>query len=184
MLWLATTFTFETLPYIVTEICRSSKAETIYLYLTALVVPLIAYPAVTRLASRYGARAVFRGSLLAGAVITPGLLLISEHAPLPLLVQGVLWIALQAAGLAGAQALPGAVTAEIDGNDYTIFGNLVDQLASGTALVIIPFFLLLGRSQAEPQGPLGVRLLGLAGGAFLLAAFVVFGKFKVDGGKI
>ena len=51
---------------------------------------------------------------------------------------------------------------------------------TGTALVIIPLFLLLGRSQFDQQGPLGVRLLGLAGSLFLLAAFLVFGRYKVE----
>jgi len=50
LMWLGTTFTFETLPYIVTEICRLGKADTAYFYLSTLIVSLIAYPAVTGLA--------------------------------------------------------------------------------------------------------------------------------------
>jgi MFS family permease len=179
-MWLATTFTFESLPYIVTEICKSSKADTAYLYFAALVTSLIGYPAVTKLAERYGVKTVFRGSLLAGALVAPGLLLISDSTPIPLLAQGILWMVLQAASLAGAMALPGAVTAEIGEGNQSAFGNLVDQLASGLALAIIPLFLLLGRSQFDSQGPLGVRLLGLAGSLFLLSAFLIFGRYKAE----
>jgi GPH family glycoside/pentoside/hexuronide:cation symporter len=180
LMWLATTFTFETLPYIVTEICKSGKADTAYLYFAALVTSLIAYPVVTKLTQRYGVKAVFRGSLLAGAIVAPGLMLISERIPIPLLAQGILWMVLQAASLVGAQALPGAITGEIGAGDQSAFGNLIDQLASGMALAIIPLFLLLGRSQFDLHGPLGVRLLGPAGSLFLLTAFLVFGWYKVE----
>ena len=76
--------------------------------------------------------------------------------------------------------------AEITANDpgqqgpLYAFGNLVDQLSSGLALALIPLFLLLGRSTAEPFGPLGVRLLAPAAGIFLLAAFFTFEQYKID----
>jgi Na+/melibiose symporter-like transporter len=177
-MWLATTFTFETLPYIVTEICGGSKADSLYLYFAAMLVPLIAYPAVERLAARFGAAAVFRASLLAGAVVAPGLLWVGGSLPLPALAQGVAWIGLEMGCLAGAQSLPGAITAVIGAGDQSAFGDLIDQTASGLALAIIPFFLMLGRSQLDAQGPLGVKLLGPASGLALLAALVVFGWFK------
>lgn len=183
LMWLGTTFTFETLPYIVTEICRLGKADVAWFYFTTLAVSLLCYPAATKLAERYGAKTVFRASLLAGAIVTPGLMLIGEHIPLPLVAQGLALIALQTVCLIGARALPGAITAEITAGDpgkqgaLYAFGNIIDQLSSGLALAIIPFFLLLGRSQPDP---LGIRLLGPAGGLFLLAAFLVFGWYKID----
>jgi glycoside/pentoside/hexuronide:cation symporter, GPH family len=180
LMWLATTFTFETLPYIVTEICRLSRADSAYLYFAALLTSLLAYPVAMRLAERYGPKTVFRASLLAGAISMPGLMLVSEQIPIPLLAQGILWMVLQAASLVGAQALPGIISAQIGAEDQSAFGNLVDQLASGLALAIIPFFLLLGRSQFDPGGPLGVRLLGPLGGIFLLGAVLVFGRYTAE----
>jgi Na+/melibiose symporter-like transporter len=186
LMWLGTTFTFETLPYIVTEICRLSKADTAWFCFSTLAASLVAYPVVRKLAERYGVKSVYRASLLAGAVAMPGLMLVSERIPIPLFAQGLLWIVLQTTCLIGAQALPGAITTEITtGNPdqqgpLSAFGDLVDQLSSGLALAIIPFFLLLGRSLSDPLGPLGVRLLGPAGGLFLLASFLVFGHYKIN----
>lgn len=186
LMWLATTFTYETIPYIVTEICRLSKTEAVYFYLTPLVVSAIAYPFIGKLAGRYGLKIVFRASLLAGAVAMCGLILIGERIPLPLFAQGLVWIILQTICLSGAQSIPGAIIAEITANDSTqqsslyAFGNLIDQLSSGLALAIIPFFLLFGRSLVDLSGPLGVRMLAPAGALFLLAAFFVFGGYKIN----
>lgn len=184
LMWLATTFTLETLPYIVTEICRLTKADTAWFYFSTLVTGVIAYPVVMKLAKRYGAKIVFRTSLLAGAFAMPGLMLIDEHIPVPLFAQGLVWIILQTICLTGAQALPGAITAEIIAGDpqkqssLYAFGNLIDQFSSGLALAIIPFFLLVGRSMSDAAGPLGVRWLALAGSLFLLASFGVFGFYR------
>lgn len=181
LMWLATTFTFETIPYIVTEICHLSKAEAVYFYLAPLVVSIIAYPLISKLSARYGVKAIYRASLLAGAVAMSGLILISERIPIPLLAQGLIWLSVQTLCLMGAQTSPGAITAEITAgneaqqNALYAFGNLIDQLFSGLALAIIPFFLVLGNSMANP---IGIKLLGPLGGLFLLVSFVMFGYYK------
>ena len=135
--------------------------------------------------------AVFRGSLLAGAISLPMLMLIGDRIPIPLLAQGIIWVVLQSASLAGAQILPSAMIAEItdyderltgqrrEGSFYSVWG-LLNQVSSGLGLAIIPLFLLLGRSRSDPQGPLGVRLLGVVGGILLLSAFWIFGQFKKE----
>ncbi len=190
LMWTATTFILESLPYIVTEICHLSEADTVYFYFPAIAVSLASFPAVTWLSRRYGMKAVYRGSLLAGAITLPGLMIIGNWIPIPLLAQGIIWIVIQSAGLAGAQVLPSAIAAEItddderrtgqrrEGSFYSAWG-LIGQVASGLATAAIPLFLLLGRSQFDPQGPLGVRLLGLAGGGLLLASFWVFRRYKL-----
>ena len=185
LMWLGTTFTFETLPYIVTEICRLGKGDTVWFYFSTLLVSLVAYPVATKLAERYGVKAVYRASLFAGAVVMSGLMLVNERIPIPLFAQGLIWIVLQVACLMGAQSLPDIITAEITADDpdrqgpLYAFGNLVDQLSSGLALAILSFVLLLGRSLSDPLGPLGVRLLGPIGGIFLLASFWVFGRYEI-----
>ena len=186
LMWLATTFTFETIPYIVTEICRLDKAFTTLFYFSGLLVSLAGYPVVTKLVKFYGVKTTYRVSLLVGAIAIPMLALVGEGIPLPLLAQGLIWMILQAACLTGAQALPNAVIAEITADTPNwqgplyAFGNLVDQLSSGVALALIPFFLLLGRSSLDPGGPLGVRLLAIAGGIALIASFGVFGHYKIN----
>lgn len=192
LLWTAATLVLETLPFVVTEVCHLKESDTVYFYLPAIGITLIAFPFITRLSERYGMKAVFRGSLLAGAISLPMLMLIGDRIPIPLLAQGIIWVVLQSASLAGAQIIPSAMVAEItdaderltgqrrEGSFYSVWG-LLNQVSSGLGLAIIPLFLLLGRSRSDPQGPLGVRLLGLAGGLILFAAFWVFRQYQSEG---
>ena len=194
LMWTAATLVLETLPFVVTEVCQLKESDTVYFYLPAIAITLIAFPFITRLAERYGMNAVFRGSLLAGAFSLPLLMLIGDQIPIPLIAQGIIWVVLQSASLAGAQILPGAMIAEItdyderltgqrrEGSFYSVWG-LLNQVSSGFGLAVIPLFLMLGRSRTDPQGPLGVRLLGLAGGLILLLAFWVFRQYRSEGIK-
>ncbi len=191
LMWTASTLVLETLPFVVTEVCHLSKADTVYFYLPAIAITLIAFPFITRLAGRYGMKSVYRASMLAGAISLPGLMLIGDQIPIPLLAQGIIWVVLQSASLAGAQILPSAMIAEItdhderltgqrrEGSFYSVWG-LLNQASSGLGLAVIPLFLLLGRSQSDPQGPLGVRLLGPVGGLLLLASYWVFRQYKTE----
>ncbi len=191
LFWTGTAFILEVMPFIVTEVCRLNEADAVYFYLPAIGVTLLAFPFVIRLSERYGMKTVYGGSLLAGAITLPSLMLIGDWIPIPLLAQGILWVVLQSAALAGAQVLPGAMIAEItdhderltgqrrEGSFYSVWG-LVNQASSGLAIALIPLFLLLGRSKLDAQGPLGVRLLGLAGGLLLLASFWIFRQYKLN----
>ncbi len=189
LLWTGATLVLETLPYTVTEICKLNEADAVYFYIPAILVTLAAFPFIIRMSDRYGMKAVYRGSLIAGAVSLASLILIGEWIPIPLLTQGILWVAFQSASLAGVQILPTAMIAEItdedevttgqrrEGSFYSVWG-LLNQASSGLGMAMIPIFLLLGRSQSDPQGPLGVRLLGVAGGALLLASFFIIKQYK------
>ncbi len=188
LFWIATTFILETIPYIVTQVCKLSEADTVYFFLPAILASLLCFPLVTWLASRYGKARIFGISLLAGAVVLPGLALIDERLPVPLIAQGILWIVLQAVALSGAQVLPTAIAAEITDLDevrtgqrrqgsFYAFWGVLDQLASGLASGVLPLFLLLGSSRADPLGPLGIRILGVFGGLLLLGAFLVFQRY-------
>lgn len=189
LFWMASTFVLSTIPYIATEICRGTEADTAYFYIPPIIVSLICFPIVTRLANRYGTRIIFLGSLLFGALVLPGLFFIGDSIPVPLLWQGIIWICLEAIALSGAQVLPSAIAADItdadaratgqrrEGSYYSTLG-LLDQASSGLGTVLIPLFLLLGRSNSDAHGPLGVRLLGIAGGLTLFAAFLIFRKYE------
>ncbi len=185
LFWLASTFILGTLPFIVTEICGLTEADTIYFYLSAFALSIACYPIVSVLAKRFGKERVFGSSLLAGAIILPGLFLIGKQIHVPLVVQGLIWISLEAIGLSGVQVLPGAIIAEITDLDEKITGqrregviysawSLIDKAAAGIGLALLPLFLLMGRSKMDTHGPLGVRLLGVVGGLFMLTGFLVF----------
>jgi Na+/melibiose symporter-like transporter len=110
-MWTAATLVLETLPFVVTEVCQLKESDTVYFYLPAIAITLVAFPFITRLSERYGMKAIYRGSLLAGAISLPGLMLIGDGIPIPLLAQGIIWVVLQSASLAGAQILPSAMIA-------------------------------------------------------------------------
>jgi hypothetical protein len=47
--------------------------------------------------------------------------------------------------------------------------------------VVWSLLLLLGRSHTAPQGPLGVRMTGVVGGALLFVGFVIFLRYPFRG---
>jgi Na+/melibiose symporter-like transporter len=140
-----------------------------------------------------GKWAVFAGSLLASAIVLPGLMLIGDWLPLPLRTQGFIWITLQAIAMSGVTMLPPAFGADIVDHDETLTGQrregayyatwgFLDQVINGTASAILPLVLLLGRSQSDPRGPLGVRMIGVLGGVMMLAAFLIFLNYPLRRG--
>jgi GPH family glycoside/pentoside/hexuronide:cation symporter len=188
--WTATTFLMQSIPFIVTEICQQDISTTTYFYLVAVLPLLACYPLVNWLSTRYGKWKVFSGSLLASAIVLPGIMLIGPWFPIPLLAQGLTWIALQAIAMSGVTMLPQAFAAEITDYDETITGqrregayysawSLLGQVISGVAALVLSLLFLLGRSQADVNGPLGVRLTGLIGGVLMFAGFLLFFKYPL-----
>jgi GPH family glycoside/pentoside/hexuronide:cation symporter len=188
--WSATTFTMLIIPYIVTQICRLSEEDTMYFYIPGVLTSLVCYPIVMWLANRVGKWRVAAGSLLASAIVLPSLMLIGDWLPVPLMAQGIAWIVLQAVALSGLTMLTYTFMAEVTDYDAELTGQrregvfysawgLFDQIINGTAAAALPLLLLLGRSHSDPNGPLGVRLAGLAGGLLLLVAFLVFLRYPL-----
>jgi len=188
--WTATSFLMQSMPYIVTEICQQDVEMTTYFYIVAVLPLLACYPLVNWLAKKYGKWAVFSGSLLASAIVLPGIMLIGDWLPISLLAQGMIWIALQAIAMSGVTMLPQAFAAEITDYDETLTGqrregayysawSLLGQIISGVAALVLPLLFLLGRSQTDPNGPLGVRMTGIIGGVLMFAAFMLFFKYPL-----
>jgi glycoside/pentoside/hexuronide:cation symporter, GPH family len=188
--WGTTTLVQAVIPFVATEICRVSKADTIYFYIPAVLGSLVCYPLVMRLSKRVGKWRVFSGSLLASALVLPGLMLIGDWLPIPLLAQGIIWVTLEAIAISGAVMLPSAFAAEITDHDAKLTGqrregthyaiwSLLDQVVTGSATALLPLLLLFGRSRTDPRGPLGVRLVGVIGGVLMCAAFVVFLRYPL-----
>jgi Na+/melibiose symporter-like transporter len=192
--WGVTTLIQSVIPFIVTEICLLTKTDTLYFYLPALLASLACYPVVTRLANKFGKWAVFAGSLLASAVVLPGLMLVGDWLPASLQAQGMIWITLQSVAMAGVTMLPPAFGAEIADYDETLTGQrregtyyatwgLLDQVINGVTAAALPLLLLLGRSRSDPHGPLGVRSVGLVGGVLMLVAFMIFLRYPLRGNQ-
>ena len=190
--WSVTTFVQSVIPFIVTEICALDVGDTFLFYIPALGASLVCYPFVAWLSRKVGKSAVFSGSLLASAAVLPALMLIGEWLPWPLKVQGMVWITLQAIALSGVTMLPPAFGADIIDHDATLTGQrregtyyatwgLLDQVINGAATAVLPLVLLMGRSRSDPNGPLGVRMIGILGGALMLAGFLVFRRYPLRG---
>ncbi|MGC9395591.1 MAG: MFS transporter [Anaerolineae bacterium] len=186
--WGLTTLVQSAIPYIATEICLLDTGDTLWFYVPAIVGSLACYPVVTWLAGRVGKWAVFAGSLFASALVMPGLMLIGDWLPFPLMTQGIVWVLLQSVALSGVTMLPMAFGAEIADHDATLTGQrreglyyatwgLLDQVANGVVAALLPLLLLLGRSRSDPNGPLGVRMIGIVGGLSMLIAFFIFLRY-------
>ena len=92
--------------------------------------------------------------------------------------------------MSGVTMLPQAFAAEITDYDETLTGqrregayysswSLLGQVISGVAALVLSLLFLLGRSQADINGPLGVRLTGLIGGVLMFAGFLLFFKYPL-----
>jgi GPH family glycoside/pentoside/hexuronide:cation symporter len=188
--WATTAFVQGVIPYIVTEVCGLSEADTMLFYIPALGASLLCYPLITWLANRQGKWRVFAGSLLASAIVLPGLMLIGDWIPIPLKAQGIAWITLQAIAMSGVTMLPATFGAEITDYDAELSGErregtfyatwgLLDQAINAVAAALLAWLLLLGRSRTDPYGPLGVRLVGVIGGVCMFVAFLIFLRYPL-----
>jgi len=188
--WTTTAFLIMSIPYIVTEVCQQDVSATTYFYLVAVLPLLACYPLINWLAVRFGKWRIFSGSLLASALVLPGLMLIGPRLPIPLLAQGLIWIGMQAIAMSGVTMLPQAFAAEITDYDETLTGqrregayysswSLLGQVINGVAALLLPLLFLLGRSQTDINGPLGVRLTGLIGGLLMFVSFLLFFKYPL-----
>jgi len=183
--WGITTLVQSMIPYIVTEICHLSTGDTLVFYVPAVLAALACYPLIAWLSDRWGKWAVFAASLLAAAIVLPGLMLIGDWLPVPLKAQGIAWITVQAVAMSGVMVLPPAFGAEITDHDadrtgqrregtYYATWGMLDQLTNGVVTAAVPLLLLLGRSRSDPHGPLGVRMVGVIGGILMFIAFLIF----------
>ncbi|MEW6401040.1 MAG: MFS transporter [Chloroflexota bacterium] len=188
--WAAGSFVMAVMPYIVTEICRLEVSEAPYFYVAGVLALLACYPVITWLAGRFGKWRVFAGSLLASAVVMPGLMLIGPWFSIPLIAQGIIWVLLQSIAMSGITMLPQAFAAEITDYDEKLTGQrregayysswiLLGQLIGALAGAALPLLFLLGRSQSDINGPLGVRLTGLIGGVLMLISLFVFWRYPL-----
>jgi len=183
--WGIATLVQSVLPYIVTEVCLGNESDTWFFYISAILASLLCYPLITWLSDRWGKWVVFAGSLLASAIVLPGLMLIGDWLPMTLKAQGITWITLQAVAISGVVVLPRAFGAEIIDYDEKLTGQrregvyyatwgVLDQVINGVVAALLPLLLLLGRSRYDPNGSLGVRMVGVLGGILLFIGFLIF----------
>jgi GPH family glycoside/pentoside/hexuronide:cation symporter len=172
-------------PFIVTEILLLSTGAASYFYGVGLLATIACYPLIPWLSRRFGKRRAFSGGLLAAALILPGLLFLGDWLPMPLLIPGMAWVILEAFALASSGGMEVAFIGEIVDADAKVTGqrregvyyaalDAVDSIVYSIIAMIPPLVLLLGRGQSDPNGPLGIRIIGVLGGIMALGAFFLF----------
>jgi glycoside/pentoside/hexuronide:cation symporter, GPH family len=181
------------IPFLVTEICGLTPADSAWFYGAAVLTSLACYPIVTWLSQRFGKQRIVAGSLVLSGLALPGLALIGPWWPIPLLAQGVLWIILESAAAAPVNVLLPAFIADLTDEDarrtaqrregaYYSAWILQSQLVTGVAAVAVPVILLLGRSHLDTHGPLGLRVTSLIGGGLFCLAYLFFRRYPAPTG--
>ncbi len=177
-------------PFIVTELFLLSAGDTAYFYIAGLIAAFACYPLVMWLSRRFGKQRVFSGALLGAALVLPGLLLIGDWLPVPLMIPGLVWVTLEASVLSGSSTLEEAFIAEIIDHDAEMTGQrregayyaaleFVERIVYSTVAMVPPILLVLGRGQTGSRGPLGVRIVGLLGGGLSFVAFLLFRHYPL-----
>ncbi|HNT75161.1 MAG TPA: MFS transporter [Anaerolineae bacterium] len=172
-------------PFIVTEILLLSTGASSYFYGVGLLATIACYPAIPWLSRQFGKRRAFSGGLLAAALVLPSLLFLGDWMHIPLLIPGLIWVILEAFALASSGGIEAAFIGEIVDDDAAVTGqrregvyyaalDAVDSIVYSIIAMIPPLVLLLGRGQSDPNGPLGIRIIGALGGVMALGAFFLF----------
>ncbi len=188
--WATMTLITAAIPFVATQICLLTEADTIYFYLPMVLASLLCYPLIAKLADRLGKWRVFCGSLLASAAMLASLMLIGDWLPIPLKAQGIAWAVAGAVAVSGVVVLSPVIAAEVIDYDEKLTGqrregvyfaswSLLDNTVSGLGAAILPLLLLLGGSRNAPRGPLGVRLAGVVCAAMMFIAFLVFWRYPL-----
>lgn len=180
------------MPYLITVVVGGTESQMGYLLGGSLLVSLVSFPFVAKLAAQWGKARVYRISLLLGAILLSSLFLIGRFdLPISPLGQTVILVGLSGLGFAPALALPPAILADTIDYEYRttglrrsamymgIQGTLQKSSMALAPAVVSTVFRVFGYSQAHP---LGVYLIGPVGGFLLFAAWLVFAGYSLEEG--
>ncbi|MEQ9499578.1 MAG: MFS transporter [Deltaproteobacteria bacterium] len=184
---IATNLVLAGIPFVGVKLMGLTSAETSYVPAVIIVVAVLAFPVVQRLANRHGKARVFRWGGFGFVVLLPLMGLVDRLVLPPLAVGGVLF-ALSGFSVATLLVLPRALLADIVDHDETrtglrreaiytgmsgIFEKLGMALSAGIAGLMLELF---GQTSGNL---LGVRLLGVAGSVVLALSLAVFRRYDL-----
>jgi glycoside/pentoside/hexuronide:cation symporter, GPH family len=144
-------------------------------------------PVFSRLAARTSKRRAYRLSMLAAAATFPLLTLAGVVPGIPASAQIIVAVALIGAPLGAHFLFPVPLTADVIDDDSTqtrqrreatFLGasSFVERTATSLAPVIVVLLRLAGDTRGHT---LGVRLVGVVGGALILGAYLIFRAYDV-----
>ena len=178
------------MPYFITVVVGGTEGQMGYLLGGSLLVALLSFPLVARLAARWGKARVYRVSLLLGAILLSSLFLIGRlDLPVSRLGQTVVLVALSGLGFSPTLALPPAILADTVDHDYRLTGKRRSAIYMGIQGIMQKSFMALGPVIVSvlfrvygysPSDPTGVYLMGPVGGLLLLLGWLFFTGYPLE----
>lgn len=184
---IATSLVLIGIPFVGPKLMGLSMGETQLVPAVIIVVAVLAFPVVQRLAARFGKARVFRWGG-AGFVVFLPMMGFVDHLFLPPVAVGGILFVLSGFSVATLLVLPRALLADIVDEDasrtglrreaiYTGMSGIFDKLGVALAAGIAGYLLaLFGQAEGDL---LGVRLLGVAGSAVLVLCLVAFRPYAL-----
>ncbi len=185
---IATNLVLAGIPFVGVKLMGLTSAETSYVPAVIIVVAVLAFPLVQKLATRHGKARVFKWGGL-GFVATLPLMGIVDKLVLPPLWVGGLLFALSGFSVATLLVLPRALIADIVDHDETRTGLRREAIYTGSAGVFEKLGVALSAGIAgallsafgQTEGDLlGVRLLGVAGAVVLAGSLAIFARYDLE----
>lgn len=185
---LAVTMLITDTPFYVHDMVgKKSWLSPTVMLVVAFVSALACVPLFMRLAARTSKRRAYRISMLAAAATFPLLTLAGVVPGIPASVQILVAVALIGAPLGAHYLFPVPLTADVIDDDSTKTKQRreatylgASSFVEGVAVSFAPFIVVLLRLAGDTRGhTLGVRLVGVVGGAIILGAYLVFRRYDV-----
>lgn len=187
--WFAFTLLTMGLPYIVTELMGLGKGDVGLIVAPLLVVVILSFPLIQRIASQKGKKFTIILSLVllcAAFFLIPSI----GHWPFEIsrALQGQILLGLAGIPVAAIFVLPNAMIADLVDYDEKVTGSRREAMYFGMQGLMLKFAIALsalsfgfllrtfGYSSAEP---LGILLLGPVAGVFALLGLLSFSKYPI-----
>jgi glycoside/pentoside/hexuronide:cation symporter, GPH family len=185
---LAVTVLIADTPYYVHDVVGKHSWLSPTVMLTVAFVSALAFvPVFIRLAARTSKRRAYRLSMLAAAATFPLLTLAGVIPGIPPTAQILVAVALIGAPLGAHYLFPIPLTSDVIDDDsaktkqrreatYLGASSFVERVATSVAPLLVALLGLAGNTRGDT---LGVRLVGVLGGALILAAWYIFRAYDV-----
>ncbi len=171
--------------YVHAVVGRHGWLSSRLLLAVAIAAAIVCVPAFTVLAKRTSKRRAYGISMLAGAATFPLLTIAGLIPGIPASMQIIVAVALIGAPMGAHFLFPVPLTADVIDDDstrtkqrreasYLGASSFVERTATSLAPLIVVLLRLLGDTRGNT---LGVRLVGLAGGLIILAAYLLFRNY-------
>jgi GPH family glycoside/pentoside/hexuronide:cation symporter len=173
--------------YVHAVVGKHSWLSPTVMLVIAFAAAIVCVPLFSRLAARTSKRRAYRISMLAAAATFPLLTLAGVVPGIPASAQIVVAVALLGAPLGAHFLFPVPLTADVIDDDstrtkqrreatYLGSSSFVERTATSFAPLIVVLLRLAGDTRGHT---LGVRLVGIVGGALILGAYLIFRAYDV-----